>query len=73
MVGRKLRVTDGGHVRTPHCIALILNGEQGNGGITENRQVVLTELCEGLVGSRLQSVVKSRAMVNQAVMVGSVG
>jgi hypothetical protein len=59
MVGRKLRVTDGGHMLTPHCIALILNGEQGNGGITENRQVALTELCEGLVGSRLQSVVKS--------------
>jgi hypothetical protein len=58
MVGRKLRVTDGGHALTPHRVALILNGEQGNGGVTENRQVVLTELREGLVGSPLQSVVE---------------
>jgi hypothetical protein len=58
MVGRKLGVTDGGHALTPHRIALIPNGKQGDGGITEDRQVVLTELREGLMGSPLQSVVE---------------
>jgi hypothetical protein len=58
MVGRKLGVADGGHTLTPHRAALILNGEQSNGGVTEHRQVVLTELREGLVGSPLQSVVE---------------
>jgi hypothetical protein len=58
MVGRKLRVAGGGHALTPHRVALILNGEQGNGGVTENRQVALTELHEGLVGSPLQRVIK---------------
>jgi hypothetical protein len=58
MVGQKLGVTDGGHALTPHRIALIPNGEQGKGGVAENRQVVLTELREGLVGSPLQSVVE---------------
>jgi hypothetical protein len=58
MVGRKLRVADGGHMLTPHRVALILNGEQGDGGIVENRQVALIELREGLVGSPLQSVVE---------------
>jgi hypothetical protein len=58
MVGRKLGVTDGGHTLTPHRIALISNGEQGNAGVTENRQVTLTELHEGLVGSPLQSVIE---------------
>jgi hypothetical protein len=57
MVGQKLGVTDGGHVLTPHRVALILNGEQGNGGVTENWQLALTELREGLVGSPLQSVI----------------
>jgi hypothetical protein len=50
MVGWKLGVADGGHTLTPHHVALILNGEQDNGGVTENRQVALTELREGLVG-----------------------
>jgi hypothetical protein len=50
MVGRKLGVADGGHALIPHRVALIPNGEQGNGGTTENWQVVLTELREGLVG-----------------------
>jgi hypothetical protein len=36
MVGRKLGVTDGSHALTPHRIALVLNGEQGNGSVTEN-------------------------------------
>jgi hypothetical protein len=58
MVGQKLRVTDGYHTLTPHRVALILNGEQGKGGVTENRQVALTELCEGPVGSPLQSVIE---------------
>jgi hypothetical protein len=58
MVGRKLGVTDGGHALTPHRIALIPNGKQGDGGITEDQQVVLTELREGLMGSPLQSVVE---------------
>jgi hypothetical protein len=58
MVGRKLRVVDGSHALTPHRVTLVLNGEQGNSGVTENRQVALTELCEGLVGSPLQSVVE---------------
>jgi hypothetical protein len=58
MVGRKLGVTDGGHALTPYCVALILNGEQGNDGVTKNWQVALTELHEGLVGSPLQSVVE---------------
>jgi hypothetical protein len=58
MVGRKLGVTNSGNTLTPHCIALIMDGEQGNGGVTENWQVALTELHEGLVGSLLQSVVE---------------
>jgi hypothetical protein len=58
MVGRKLRVTDGGHALTPHRIALIPNGEQGNDNVTKNWQVALTKLREGLVGSPLQSVVE---------------
>jgi hypothetical protein len=58
MVGRKLGVTDGGHALAPHRVALVPNGEQGKGGVTENWQVALTELREGLVGSPLQSVVE---------------
>jgi hypothetical protein len=58
MVGRKLGVTDGGHVLTPHRVTLIPNGQQGDGGVTEDQQVTLIELCEGLVGSPLQSVVE---------------
>jgi hypothetical protein len=75
MVGQKLGVANGGHALTPHHVALVSNGEQGNGGVTEDRQVALIELYEGQVGSPLQSVVRSspRAVVNQAIMVGSVG
>jgi hypothetical protein len=58
MVGQKLWVTNGGYALTPHRVALILNGEKGDGGVTEDRQVVLTELREGLVDSPLQSVVE---------------
>jgi hypothetical protein len=58
MVGGKLGVTNGGHTLTPHRVALILNGEQGESGVAKDRQVMLIELCEGLVGSPLQSVVE---------------
>jgi hypothetical protein len=58
MVGQKLGVANGGHALTPHLIALVPNGKQGDGGVTEDRQVVLTELHEGLVGSPLQSVIE---------------
>jgi hypothetical protein len=54
MVGQKLRVADGGHTLTPHSVAFVTNGEQGDSGVIEDWQVVLTELCEGLVGSTLQ-------------------
>jgi hypothetical protein len=58
MVGWKLGVINGGHALTPHRVALVLNGEQGNGGVTEDQQVALTELREGPVGSPLQSVIE---------------
>jgi hypothetical protein len=58
MAGRKLGVTNGGHALTPYRVALIPNEEQGNGGVAKDRHVALTELCEGLVGSPLQSVVE---------------
>jgi hypothetical protein len=58
MVGRKLGVADGSHALSPHRVALVPNEEQGNGGVTENWQVALIELREGLVGSPLQSVVE---------------
>jgi hypothetical protein len=53
MVGRKLGAVNGSHALTPHCIALVPNGEQGDSDVTEDRQVVLTELRDGLVGSPL--------------------
>jgi hypothetical protein len=53
MVGRKLGAINGSHALTPHCIALVPNGEQGDSDVTEDRQVVLTELRDGLVGSPL--------------------
>jgi hypothetical protein len=58
MVGRKLGVANSVHVLTPHRISLISNGEQGEGNALEDRQVALTELHEGLVGSPLQSVIE---------------
>jgi hypothetical protein len=36
MVGRKLEVANGGHTLTPHRVALILNGEQGENGVIED-------------------------------------
>jgi hypothetical protein len=53
VVGWKLEVTNGGHTLTPHHIALVPNEEQGDGGVTQDWLVVLTELREGLVGSPL--------------------
>jgi hypothetical protein len=45
-------------VLTPHYVALVLNGEQGDGGVFKDWKVALTELHEGLVGSPLQSVIE---------------
>jgi hypothetical protein len=53
MVGRKLRVVDGGHALTPHRVALVPNGEQVNGSVAVDWQVALIELHEGLVDSPL--------------------
>jgi hypothetical protein len=76
MVGQKLGVADGGHALTPHRVALVLNGEQGNYGVTENQQVTLTEFREGLVGSPQQSVVEvvtpSRGKLSHHGQVGGV-
>jgi hypothetical protein len=58
MVGRELGVADGHHALTPHSVALILNGEQGDGGVAEDQQVALKEPGEVLVGSPLQSVIE---------------
>jgi hypothetical protein len=51
MVGWNLGVTDGSHTLTPHRIVLVPNGKQCDGSVTEDRQVELIELREGLVGS----------------------
>jgi hypothetical protein len=76
MVGRRLGVADGSHALTPYLVALIPNRKQGNGDVIENRQVVLTELHEGLVDSPLRSVVKvvtsSRGKPNRHGWVGGV-
>jgi hypothetical protein len=53
-----LGVTHNGQALAPRRVALILDREQGNGGAGKARQVALIELCEGLVGSPLQSVVE---------------
>jgi hypothetical protein len=58
VVGWKLGVANGSHALTPHRVALVPNGEQGNGGAAKDRQVALTELHEGMVGSPLQSVIE---------------
>jgi hypothetical protein len=58
MVGWKLGVANGGRALTPDSIALVLNWEKGDGGVTEDRQVALTELHEGLVGSSVRSVIE---------------
>jgi hypothetical protein len=53
MVGQEFEVANGGHVLTLHHVALVLNGEQSDSSVADDRQVALTELCEGLVGSPL--------------------
>jgi hypothetical protein len=45
VVGRKLGVANDDHTLTSHRVALVLN--------SEDRQVALTELREGLVGNPL--------------------
>jgi hypothetical protein len=58
VVGRKLRVANGSHTLTPHRVALVPNGEQGDGNVAEDWQVGFTELREGLVDNPLQSVIE---------------
>jgi hypothetical protein len=58
MVTRTLRVIHDSQALITRRVALVLDGEQGNGGADEARQVALTELHEGLVHSPLQSVVE---------------
>jgi hypothetical protein len=74
VVSRTLRVANGGQTLTPRCVALILDGEQGNDDADEAWQVALTKLCEGLVGSSLQSVIEviacSRAELGRHAWVG---
>jgi hypothetical protein len=63
MAGRKLGVANGGHTLTPHHV----------GGVTEDRQLALTGLREGLVSSPLQSVVApSRGKPSRHGWVGGV-
>jgi hypothetical protein len=54
---RSLRVTHSGQALAPRRVALVLHGEKGNGSAGKAHQVALTGLCEGLVGSSLQSVI----------------
>jgi hypothetical protein len=58
MMGRKLSVANDGYALSPHRVALVLNGKQGDSSVAEDQQVALTELHEGLVGSPLQSVIE---------------
>jgi hypothetical protein len=37
MAGQQLRVANGSRTLTPHRVALIPNGEQGNGGVAKDR------------------------------------
>jgi hypothetical protein len=58
VVGQKLGVINDRHAVTPHCVALVLNREQGDGCAIKAQQVVLAKLHEGLVGSPLQRVIE---------------
>jgi hypothetical protein len=58
VVSRTLEVTNDGQALIPCCVALVLDEEQGNSSADEARQVVLTKIREGLVGSPLQSVIE---------------
>jgi hypothetical protein len=53
MVSLMLGVAYGRQALTPNCIALIPDGEQGNGCAIEARQVAHTKLHEGLMGNPL--------------------
>jgi hypothetical protein len=58
VVRRALGVTHSGQALAPRRVALVLDGEQGNGSAGKARQVALTELREGLVGNPPQGVVE---------------
>jgi hypothetical protein len=58
VVCRTLGVAHSGQALASCWVSLILDREQGNGGTGKARQVALTELQEGLVGSPLQGVVE---------------
>jgi hypothetical protein len=58
VVCRMLGVAHSGQALAPRHAALILEREQGNGGAGKVRQVLLTKLREGPVGSPLQGVVE---------------
>jgi hypothetical protein len=58
VVGQKLGGANDSHTLTQHHIALVPNGEQGDGSAIEARQVALTKLREGLVGNPIQSVIE---------------
>jgi hypothetical protein len=62
VVSQKVGVANSSHTLSPYHVALIPNGEKGNGGTVEDQQVALIELREGLVGSPLQSVVEVVAL-----------
>jgi hypothetical protein len=53
VVCRTLRVAHSGQARASRRVALVLDREQGIGAVGKARQVALTELYEGLVGSPL--------------------
>jgi hypothetical protein len=53
VVSQTLGVAHISQALTPHRVTLILDGEHGNGGVDQTRQLALTELHKGLVGSSL--------------------
>jgi hypothetical protein len=58
VISLTLRIANSGQALTPSCVSLVSDGEQGNGGAVEARQVALIELQEGLVGNPLQRVIE---------------
>jgi hypothetical protein len=53
VVGLARAVASGGKALTPSWVAHVPDGEQGNGGTSGVRQVVLVEFSEGLVDNPL--------------------